>query len=146
MLLPLLSSVSAATGEVYLLKSNIPLKVSHEYRLTFRARSDQTQELTVMMQNIAGTQISLNDTAPITIANRWQNLRLEFTALETNKQSQLRVYPEAIDQTLYLDNFNLIDLTNEQKIYRVMRIQGSILPGSFVQSLTLREKTTAETA
>lgn len=146
MLVPLLSSVSAATGEAYLLKSNISLKLGHEYRLTFRARSDQTQDLTVMMQNIASTQISLNDTASITIANRWQNLRLEFTALETNKQSQLRVYPEAIDQTLYLDNFNLIDLTNEQKIYRVMRIQGSILPGSFVQSLTLREKTTAETA
>lgn len=146
MLVPLLSSVSAATGEAYLLKSNISLKLDHEYRLTFRARSDQTQDLTVVMRNIAGTEISLNSTASITVANRWQNLRLEFTAVETNKKSELRVYPEAIDQTLYLDNFCLIDLTNEQKIYRVMRIQGSILPGSFVQSLTLREKTSAETA
>jgi len=146
MLIPLISSVSVVSGDTYLLKSNISLKSGHDYRLTFRARSNEIQDLTVVMQNIAGTQVSLNDTASITIVDRWQNLRLEFTAVETNKKSELRIYPETTDQILYLDNFNLIDLTNEQKIYRVMRIQGSILPGSFVQSLTLREKTSAETA
>ena len=104
------------------------------------------QDIGVKVQNAAGSQISLNSSYGLKYADTWKTASFEFTALETNAVSELRITPETAVQTIYLDKFRLYDLTQEMKEYRIMRIQGSLLPGSFLQTLTIREKTATETA
>ena len=134
------------TGSCYLKHDKIRLISGHVYRFSFKVRSNHTQDIGVKIQDDAGSYVSLDDSFSIKKINTWKQTHFEFTALETNFDAQIRITPESLLQNIYFDNFKLIDLTLERKEYRIMRIQGSVLPGSFVQILTLREKTANETA
>jgi hypothetical protein len=124
---------------------NVPLISGHEYKLSFQVRSTKAQQINVKVQdsNNANESTSQYKTIP---QNETITAKFEFTAAATDNNSRVRIFPEAGYQDTYFDHFRLIDLTIERKQYRVMRIQGSMLPGSFIQALTLREKTDAETA
>lgn len=124
---------------------NIPLISGNVYRLTFKARSTLAQSFTVKIQNTAESVLHLNQTGDLE-ANEWKIFSYEFTALATDDLAKLSIYPYIAIQSFYADNFKLINLTKERKQYRIMRIVGSLLPGSFIQTLTLREKTASETA
>jgi hypothetical protein len=137
---------SQAAGEAELRNSAVPLIINHQYRLTFRVRSSLIQTFEILIRNSTGASISYNATRDILAADTWQTIKVEFTAVATDPLSILGITPTSLDQSFYVDKFNMIDLTVERKEYRIMRIQGSVLPGSFVQILTLREKTANETA
>lgn len=126
-------------------QANIPLIVGHEYRLVLNVRGTREQNVTVKMETSGGASQGLNQTYSIE-ANRWTTKRFDFTALSTNLNNYLRVFPQATNQNFYIDNVSLIDLTRERKEYRIMRIQGSVVPGSFIQTLTIREKTSQESS
>lgn len=125
--------------------SKIKIISGHVYKLSFRVRSTLAQQLNVRIQNSGGGTTSLNQNKVIT-ANEWQTIKFEFTASASDDNSVLRVVMQASIQEMWFDRFRLIDLTLHRRQYRIMRIQGSVLPGSFVQTLTLREKTANETA
>lgn len=97
------------------------------------------------MCDSAGGNISLNSSYGIKQVDKWKATSFDFTAVQTNENAQLRITPASLLQDIWFDKFRLIDLTLEKKQYRIMRIQGSVLPGSFIQILTLREKTANET-
>ncbi len=136
-----------AVGEAEIKNSAVPLVSGHVYRLTFRVRSSYApQTLELLIRNSTELTTSLNTTFEIPTADAWKIFKFEFTAGATDPLSIIGITPTSVAQSLYFDNFKLIDLTIERKEYRIMRIQGSVLPGSFVQILTLREKTANETA
>ena len=139
------SGVAPVTGDVYLKHEKIKLLANHVYRLTFKVRSDIAQTINTKALTSAAAANGLNTDKYIR-ADAWKVLQFEFTATTTDHNSQLRIQPASQAHTIYFDQFKLIDLTLERKQYRIMRIQGSVLPGSFIQTLTLREKTDAETA
>ena len=139
------SGVAPVSGDVYLKHDKVKLVTGHVYRLTYKVRSNIAQTINTKALTSAGAANGLN-TSKYIRADAWKTLQFEFTATTTDHNSQLRVQPASQAHTIYFDQFRLIDLTLERKQYRIMRIQGSILPGTFIQTLTLREKTTAETA
>ena len=98
------------------------------------------------MTNAAMSSNSLNDNYDLKTINAWKTAVFEFTGVTTDHNSVLKITPETEVQSIWFDKFRLYDLTLERKQYRLMRIQGSVMPGSFIQTLTLREKTAAETA
>lgn len=142
----LLLLLRSETSSSELKNTKIKLISGHLYRLTFKVRATTPQTITVKMQNSTGLTVSLNSDADILEANTWQTIKKEFTAGASDDDSVLRLLIYATPQSIWFDKFNLIDLTIERKEYRIMRIQGSVLPGSFIQILTLREKTANETA
>lgn len=99
----------------------------------------------MIVENSAGSTESLNQRKVIT-AGKLNTCQFEFNASATDPNSVLRIIMEAAVQVTRFDKFRLIDYTIYKKNYRLMRIQGSMFPGSFVQTLTLREVTDAETA
>mgnify|MGYP000898356396 CR=1 FL=1 len=139
-------TVESNDGTAELRGINIPLVAGHQYNLTMMMRSTRAQDINVKIQdsNLANQSESITKPIP---ANTWTPFNFKFTAAATDPESVIRITlnMESI-QTFYIDKVRMIDLTIEQKQYRIMRIQGSMLPGSFVQTLTLREKTDAETA
>lgn len=139
------SGPAAISGDVYLKHDKVKLLTGHVYRLTYKVRSNIAQTINTKALTSGGSSNGLNSNKYIR-ADVWKTLQFEFTATTTDHDSQLRVQPASQAHTIYFDEFKLIDLTLERKQYRVMRIQGSVLPGSFIQTLTLREKTDAETA
>lgn len=139
-------SPGVSDGTVELRAGNIPLVSGEVYRLAVRVRSTRSQNLVFDMQDSALANPSLAATRHIT-ANIWETLKFEFTAAATDTNSKLRIHLDMNDvQEFWIDNCELFSLTKERKQYRVMRIQGSMLPGSYIQTLTLREKTAQETA
>jgi len=131
--------------KTYLKHYRIPLIVGNIYKLSFKVRGDLQELVTVLMTDSTQANISLSDSFEVT-QNQWKSPAFEFTALATDTNSYLIFIIPGDVQNIYFDNFKLINLTRERKQYRIMRIQGSMTPGSFIQTLTLREKTTAETA
>lgn len=123
----------------------IKLISGNVYKLSFRVRATVAQTFNVMITDSTWLTQSLNAN-PTILADRWTTITYEFTAQATDNDSYLWIKVLTGSQDFYLDKFNLINLTTERKQYRIMRIQGSILPGSFIQTLTLREVTSAETA
>lgn len=123
----------------------IRLITGHVYRLTMNVRTNTQQSITVKMTDSTAATVSLNQAISIA-ADRWEKLSFEFTAGVSDFHSILSVILANQEQEFWIDTLRLIDLTKERKEYRLMRIKGSLLPGSFIQTLTLREKTTAETA
>jgi len=146
MSLLLLFSGSNAAGEVELRNSKVRLISGDLYRLTFRVRSSLIQTIEMLLRDHTGVHISHNSTFDVIAADTWKTVKIEFTATFTDPLSILGITPQSYDQNFYVDKFNMINLSKERKQYRIMRIQGSVLPGSFIQILTLREKTANETA
>lgn len=95
------------------------------------------------VDNSTGVTTSLNQTKH-TPANLTKGLKFEFTATATDSNSRIRIFPSLTAQSFYIDKVVLIDLTKEKKNYRLLRIKGSIYPGTFIQTLTLREKLDTE--
>lgn len=127
------------------LRSTVKIVVGHQYQLICRVRSNVAQTIRVRVDDSASANNSL-DTTKVLSADTWETINVTFTGAASDKNSQLRLLPDQVVQNFYADRFRLIDLTLDRKQYRIMRIQGSLVPGSFVQTLTLREKTDAETA
>lgn len=144
-LLFLLDGVAGGITACELKHSKIKIISGHVYKLSFKIRSTLAQQLNVRVENSGGGTTSLNQNKVIT-ANAWQTVKFEFTASASDDNSVLRVILQASVQEVWFDKFRLIDLTMHRREYRIMRIQGSVLPGSFIQILTLREKTANETA
>lgn len=139
-------SPGVSDGTIELRSGNLPLVSGQLYRLTMKVRSTRTQNIDVDVQDSALANPSLDATRTIT-ANIWETLKFEFTAAATDADSKLRIHLDMDDvQEFWVDDCDLFNLTKERKQYRIMRIQGSMLPGSFIQTLTLREKTAQETA
>jgi len=133
-------------GTIELRCGNIPLVSGQDYRLSFLCRSTIAQTITVQVYNSTLVTVSKN-TYKIIPANIWKGFACDFTALATDANSVLRIFlTNSAVHSFYLDRVKLINLSKELKNYRVMRIQGSMLPGSFIQTLTLREVTASETA
>lgn len=139
------SGPAVISGDVYLKHEKIKLITGHVYRLTYKVRSNIAQTINTKALTSGAAANGLNSDKYIR-EDVWKTLQFEFTATTTDHNSQLRIQPASQAHTIYFDEFRMIDLTLERKQYRIMRIQGSVLPGSFIQTLTLREKTTAETA
>lgn len=125
--------------------TKVPLIAGHLYRLQYKVRSNLLQEVQVTLTDRNDANPSLDTIIDVPV-NQWNKHTHIFTAVETDDHSILHFFPALFGQEIWFDAFSLIDLTMSKKSYRIMRIQGSLLPGSFVQTLTLREKTTAETA
>ncbi len=123
----------------------IPLIAGNVYKFSVKIRATVAQTFNIVFTNRSYTTNGLN-ARPTIAANVWKTFAYEFTALETDNDSFLLIKPSAIAHQFYVDGAKLINLTKERKQYRIMRIQGSVLPGTFVQTLTLREKTATETA
>ena len=133
-------------GEAEIRATDLPLIVGHQYRLGFSARVAADHNIAVIVTNQDEDNHSLNTDFEAK-AGGLKRYKYTFTAVETDDHSTLLLKPD-IDaiETIYIDNFELIDLTMEQKSHRLVRIQGSMRAGSFVQTLTLREITASETA
>lgn len=139
-------SPGLSDGTVEMRAGNIPLVSGQVYRLAFKVRSTRSQNINIKMQESTLTTDSVNITRHL-LADTWKQIHYEFTAQATDADSKLRIFLDMDDvQEFWLDEVELFNLSKERKQYRVMRIQGSMLPGSFVQTLTLREKTSSETA
>lgn len=123
----------------------IPLIAGNVYKLSFRVRSSLAQTFSVFIADSSSVNISLS-ASPSILADAWTVIAYEFTAAATDPNSYMQIKMSEASQDIYLDQFRLINLTKERKQYRIMRIQGSLLTGSFVQSLTLREVSAQETA
>lgn len=135
-----------ATSDVVAYRHNrIPLTLNHVYKLSMRVRATINTTFNLLVTDSSIQNVSLN-TSPSLYANTWKTVAAEFTAVKTDTNSSIWVKPQTVPHDFYVDKVFLTDLTLNRKEYRIMRIQGSMLPGSFVQTLTLREKTTAETA
>ncbi len=135
-----------ATSDVVAFRHNrIPLIAGHVYKLSIKVRSTIATTFNLLMTDSSIANVSLN-AMPTIPANTWKMIAFEFTAVVTDNNSYLWVKPQTVAQDFYVDQAKLVDLTVERKQYRIMRIVGSVLPGSFIQTLTLREKTAAETA
>lgn len=128
-----------------LVHSKVPIISGHQYELTFFVQSSQAQNITTVIDNSSEDNKSLQQTKHIP-ANNFVQLKFNFSGVETDSLSKLIITLAAGIQTTYFDKFKLIDLTANTRQYRLMRIQGSLKPGGFIQTLTLREKTAAETA
>lgn len=125
------------------LQRNIKLIANHQYRLTFKVRSTVAQNIrTIIEDHTQTTTINLADKdIP---ANIWTQFKVVFTPAISDETALLRIRFENVSQNFWVDDFKMYDLTKEMKAYRVMRIKGSIFPGTFIQTLTLREKTDNE--
>lgn len=115
------------------------------YRLSFKVRSTVNQLVGVKVSNSGLTTDSLDDDFRV-YADEWKMKKFEFTATASDEASILRFIPstDAL-HSLYIDKVTLINLSKDRKQYRIMRIRGSMFPGSFLQTLTVREKTANET-
>jgi peptidoglycan/xylan/chitin deacetylase (PgdA/CDA1 family) len=127
-----------------MMNDSIKLITGHEYRLLLKARSPTDQTIRIKLDNSTGVTTN-SETWHGLVHDTTTTIKVEFTALATDDASRIHLAP-TIGMSAYFDDVTLIDLTEERKQYRVMRIQGSLIPGSFVQTLTLREKTASETA
>lgn len=133
------------SNEVKLVAEPISLTNTHEYR----------GEFMIWVLTAATVQITMLDSADVLIgsviekyipASTWTKYAFTFTSTVTDVAAQMVVRIPTDPNTMRFDDVHIIDLTNESAQYRVMRIQGSMKPGGFIQTLTLREKTAAETA
>ena len=119
--------------------SPINIISGHQYKLVFRVRPTANVDIRFKLQDILGTTIDLDDTK-MAYANIWKIISATFTATFSGSDAELFIQPNVSEiMDIYIDQVVLIDLTVEQKSYRLMRIQGSMMPGSFLQTLTLRE-------
>jgi len=135
-----------ATSDVVALRHNrIPLILGNVYKLSLKVRATINTTFNILMTDSSIQLVSLN-VSPSVYANTWKTIAFEFTAVKSDNNSSLWIKPQTVPHDFYVDKVNLFNLTKDRKEYRVMRIQGSMLTGSFVQTLTLREKTAAETA
>lgn len=132
-------------GSAKLILNGVKLVSGHVYRLSFKARSTEASsvQIQVVDRNLANQSLT---TIKNLSANIWKTLNAEFTAAASDTDSKVVLTPEAIVQTFYIDEVKVIDLTLERKSYRIVRIQGSMMPGSYIQTLTLREVNAQETA
>ena len=137
---------AVGTGTVELRCSNIPLVSGDEYTLLIWVRTNRAQQINVVVTDSSLASDSL-DVNRYVVADTWIPLKFDFTAVATDTDSKLRIdlNMDAV-QEFYIDDVFLINRTFEEKEYRIMRIKGSFRPGGFKQTLTLREKTAAETA
>lgn len=137
---------SVGTGTVELRCSNIPLTNGEEYVLSLKMRASRTQNVDVDIYDSGLSTQSLDKVATV-VADTWKQFAWTFTAQATDLDSKLRIHlnMDAV-QDFYVDDVVLLNLTKEEKEYRLMRIKGSMRPGSFTQELTLREITESETA
>jgi len=125
------------------LQKTIPLIANHEYRLTFKVRSTVAQTIRTLIEDqTQTTTISLS--VKEIPANIWTQFKVIFTPVASHQAALLRIRFENVSQNFWADDFKLYDMTKELKQYRVMRIKGSVFPGTFIQTLTLREKTDNE--
>jgi hypothetical protein len=132
-------------GDIKVKATDIPLILGHSYRLSFEARATVSVNVQVQVTNEEETVENLSSDFHIKEANVWNTRKFEFTATETDEHSTLIFKPDLLEtHSFYVERVSIIDLTIEQKNYRLMRIQGSMRPGSFVQTLTLREVTDSE--
>lgn len=133
-------------GTVELRGANIPLEAGVVYKLSFMVRSSVAQQIRIQLVDSGLANDSI-DAYRALQANTWRTLAFEFTAQATDSASILRIHLEMTAlHNFYIDKAKLIDLTQNRKEYRLMRVRGSMMPGSFIQKLTLREKTANETA
>lgn len=144
-LLLLFPQAAVALTEVYLKYTPIKIVASDDYRFSFRVRSDTAQQLHIKVVDSAGGNASLDIYRHIE-ADTWEVIKSEFSGVASDTASQIFIYVSAEVQEIFVDDFKLYNLSVERKEYRIMRIQGRMRPGSFLQTLTLREKTAAETA
>lgn len=131
------------TGDVYLKHDKIKIISGHVYRLSFVVRTNLAGTINTKVLDSGGGNGSLNSDKYLVDA-KFKTFQFEFTGAITDHNSQIRIQPASAEQILYFDQFRLIDLTLDRKQYRIMRIQGSMFPGSFIQTLSLREFTPAE--
>lgn len=124
----------------------IKLVAGHTYKLSIKVRSTVAPQTIIIYLTNSAYTLQAATYPTILTADTWQMITLEFTATLSDNNSILWIKPNATSQSFYLDKANLIDLTVERKQYRIMRIVGSMMPGTFIQTLTLREKTATETA
>lgn len=133
------------SNEVKLAASPISIISGREYQIDFM----------IWMQTAAQVQVTFMTEADALIgsivqkyvpASTWTKYKFNFTPNVTDSAAQMVVRIPTDPNTMRFDDVHVIDLTNESKQYRIMRIQGSLKPGGFIQTLTLREKTAAETA
>lgn len=127
-----------------LICSPVKLISGDQYRLTFEVWGDTTDDISYGFESSGGLGISnTSETVP---GGGWIPLNLTFTSTISDDESKLVIHlPEATNVWRF-DNFKMINLTKEQTNYRVMRIQGKVHPGQFLQTLELREVTATETA
>lgn len=136
----------AGSGTIEIRCADIPLVIGQQYRLSFMFRSTLAQYITIEIYNSGLTTPSLSTTRYVP-ANTWKGIKDDFTCAVTDDNSILRIHlSNDADHDAYIDKVRIVNLTKELKSYRIMRIQGSLLPGSFIQTLTLREVTASETA
>jgi len=132
-------------GAAKLILNGVNLVSGHVYRLVFKARSTETISLQVQVVDKNLANQSYTGVKNLT-ANIWKTLSAEFTAAASDEDSKVVLTPEEKLQSFYVDEVQIIDLTLERKSYRLVRIQGSMMPGSYIQTLTLREVNAQETA
>jgi hypothetical protein len=131
--------------EVKLINSPVNLDSSHQYRCSFKVWCDTNASIEYgFVDSSDGAQHTYG--SQFIVAETWTTVTFTFTPTTTDNASRLVIHLPDDANTFRFDDANLLDLTSEQLSYRVMRIQGSMNPGSYVQTLTLREKTAAETA
>lgn len=133
------------SNEVKLAASPIGLISGREYQVDFMIWMNTAAQVQVTMMTEADALIG-SIVQKYIPAQTWTKYKFTFTSTVTDSAAQMVVRIPVDPNTMRFDDVHVIDLTDETKQYRVMRIQGSLKPGGFIQTLTLREKTAAETA
>lgn len=133
-------------GTLAMKLGDIKIIAGHDYSLSALVYS--TESIDVDMRVYESTETILQGQQTRFIASgAWKVIKMEFTALNDDDNGILWLnIPATTPYQFRVDRVRIYDLTKEKKLYRLMRIQGSMRPGSFVQTLTLREKTASESA
>lgn len=137
-LLLLFQNQAPSLTSVYL--KNTPFKIisGDTYSLSFWAQSNKSQQIQVRVFDSAGGNSSLNAYRYL-VADTPELLKFDFTGAASDDNSQLRIILDASVHNFYIDRVILINLSKERKSYRLVQIKGDMRPGSFLQTLTLRE-------
>ncbi len=131
--------------EVKLVASPVKITNTHQYRLEVMIWGQLAFTIQDTPMTTAGVLIGAIGEQAIP-AGTWTKMVHRFTATATALSGQIVIRFPTAGNTIRIDDAKLIDVTLETKQYRIMRIKGSMFPGSYIQTLTLREKTATETA
>lgn len=137
---------AGGNGTLVMKCGDIKIIAGHEYSLSLLVYSTLSIDVDMRMYESSETTLQ-GEQIRFVALGAWKLIKMTFTALNTDDNGVLWLnLPATAVYQFRADRVRIYDLTKEKKEYRLMRIQGSMRPGSFVQTLTLREKTAAESA
>lgn len=130
--------------DVKLRAFGLKLVAGHEYSYRYKIKSNIAQYVSTSVVN--ADLSSLGYASKYAVAATWTQVTGTFTADTNQTNAKVQVHVSVEPSTVEVDDVEVLDKTLSTKNFRVMGIKSSLTPGSFTQTLKLREVTDAETA